>query len=498
MRRVPFAFLLAGLSAGAVLAAPTAHAQLPSACAPAPVGEALAPLPFPNPFPPGRLHPASEHDGVVRPAGAFRPDGRSDPARGTGCAREARVSAWAGSGWGEPLRVTTAGYQGERLVVLDEAEDGGGGLEPTWRTSFSYSGSGRLSRRQRERYVDGAFVLSSRTVYTYDGRGFLASATEQAHNGTGWRNESRSLLSFDAGPYAYELISEFWEDGAWVRTARLFYEHTPDNRLLVQSSFQAEGPDWLTSYRERFTYDDAGRLVEHAFDNGTGSDWELAFRTVFAYDGTGRLMAADAQEWFGEDWIPYASTGYAYDAEGRLGVAAHSTVRPGGTMLEPYARERFEYDPDGRLAVASDDLPDGAAWQPDQRHWITWDADRVRTRESQRVAGGEWTYTEQLVLTYAGTVGDAPGAFGVGPRLTVGPSPARRATTVRLALDAPAAVAVRVVDVRGRVVGHVAAGEVGAGMHAWSLDTSRLAVGVYAVEARMGGHRLTERLVVVR
>lgn len=492
--------VLAGLSAGLSLAVAPSSAQLPAACAPAPVGEALAPLPFPNPYP---VAPTVEQARVGVPAAASAlarvPRGPDrPPARGADCAREARVSAWAGSGWADPRSVTTATYAGDRLTVLDEAEDAGTGLTPTWRTTFTYGGGGRLTRRQRERYVDGAFVLSSRTNFTYDGRGYLASATDQSHTGTGWRNEYRSLLSVDAGPYAYELVFEYWKDGAWVRSARLFYEHTPDNRLLVQSSFSADGPDWLPSYRERFTYDDADRLAEHAFDNGTGSDWELAFRTVFSYDDAGRLTAADAQEWFGEDWIPYAGTAYAYDAEGRLDEAVESAVLPGGGTLELVARDRFAYGPEGRVEVVAHDTPDSTGWQPESRDLYAWDGDRLRTRETQVAAGDAWTFTEQLLLLYGGTVDGESDPPTVAPRLSVGPSPAARSATVRLTLAAPAVVAVRVVDARGRVVARLPGGTLAAGDHAWPLDTSRLAAGVYAVEARVDGRSVVGRLVVVR
>ena len=77
-------------------------------------------------------------------------------------------------------------------------------------------------------------------------------------------------------------------------------------------------------------------------------------------------------------------------------------------------------------------------------------------------------------------------------------SPAGSAATVRLVLDAPAVVAVRVLDARGRVLARISDGALVAGSHAWPLDTSRLAAGVYAVRMTADAFAATRRVTVVR
>ena len=71
------------------------------------------------------------------------------------------------------------------------------------------------------------------------------------------------------------------------------------------------------------------------------------------------------------------------------------------------------------------------------------------------------------------------GAYG-----DAGPNPFTGATTVRLAVGVPQRVEVDLVDVLGRRVALLHAGDVAAGSLALRIDGARLAPGVYVVRAR--------------
>ena len=81
--------------------------------------------------------------------------------------------------------------------------------------------------------------------------------------------------------------------------------------------------------------------------------------------------------------------------------------------------------------------------------------------------------------------------------LSVGPNPVQGAATVRLRLNAPKALVVRVVDVLGREVAVLADGRFAADEHTFALPAG-LASGVYAVEASAGERRATRLVTVVR
>ncbi|HEX9952367.1 MAG TPA: zinc-dependent metalloprotease [Rubricoccaceae bacterium] len=78
------------------------------------------------------------------------------------------------------------------------------------------------------------------------------------------------------------------------------------------------------------------------------------------------------------------------------------------------------------------------------------------------------------------------------------PNPARGTVAVSYSLAEAGATRVSLVDLLGREVAVVVAGEQAAGGHAASLDVSGLAPGVYVVRLSSGGDALARRIVVVR
>ncbi|HEX9952526.1 MAG TPA: PQQ-binding-like beta-propeller repeat protein [Rubricoccaceae bacterium] len=89
---------------------------------------------------------------------------------------------------------------------------------------------------------------------------------------------------------------------------------------------------------------------------------------------------------------------------------------------------------------------------------------------------------------------DAPGLVLATPS----PNPARGVVRIGLTLGAAAHVRAVVVDALGREVAALHDGPLAAGAHAFTLDASRLAAGVYTVRTVAGTAAATRRLVVAR
>lgn len=101
-------------------------------------------------------------------------------------------------------------------------------------------------------------------------------------------------------------------------------------------------------------------------------------------------------------------------------------------------------------------------------------------------------------FTLAGSVAaEADPEAGPVALLAPAPSPFRQSTTLRFRLDAPADVALDVVDVLGRRVAHVS-GTYGAGEHAVDLDGRALAAGLYVVRLQAGSVTKARTLVRAR
>jgi hypothetical protein len=89
--------------------------------------------------------------------------------------------------------------------------------------------------------------------------------------------------------------------------------------------------------------------------------------------------------------------------------------------------------------------------------------------------------------------------FGLSP---VAPNPMRGVARIVYAIPQESPVHIRIIDVRGRVVGTLVEGVRRYGRYAFAWDGSvtghRLSAGAYFVEMQAGGKRLVERLLIVR
>ncbi len=90
--------------------------------------------------------------------------------------------------------------------------------------------------------------------------------------------------------------------------------------------------------------------------------------------------------------------------------------------------------------------------------------------------------------------GDMPARDGVA---LLGPNPARGATAIALSLASPGVARVDVIDVRGRVVCHLAGGAFAAGTHVLRWNAGDARSGLYFVRAQFAQTRCVRRIVLL-
>ncbi|MDX1420248.1 MAG: T9SS type A sorting domain-containing protein, partial [Rubricoccaceae bacterium] len=109
-------------------------------------------------------------------------------------------------------------------------------------------------------------------------------------------------------------------------------------------------------------------------------------------------------------------------------------------------------------------------------------------RGTEAPGAGDWSVSGW----HAGAA--ASGGLGV----SVWPNPVRGEATVRVTLPEPSEASVALFDVLGRRVGVLHEGLLGAGDHAFGLDTRGLPAGVYVVRVGAGGAVASRRATVLR
>ncbi len=224
---------------------------------------------------------------------------------------------------------------------------------------------------------------------------------------------------------------------------------------------------------------------------------EAAEHPVAAVDGAGRFYVA-LQQWTETGgavlaWCTSGCTGDSPSWEYET-VDASRTLQDEFTIPPPSLCLEGDWQVGFRPSVAF--LPDGHVTVGHDGEYLMLCSDGT----------GSWSYEARWRTPRIATlpsplgVADEPGAGAPdGLRLAQpAPNPTRGVASIAFTLDAPADVALDVVDVTGRVVAGVARGAYAAGPHRVTVDASALAPGVYVVRLRAGAGVQTQRLSVVR
>jgi glutamine cyclotransferase len=117
------------------------------------------------------------------------------------------------------------------------------------------------------------------------------------------------------------------------------------------------------------------------------------------------------------------------------------------------------------------------------------------------VTGKYWPKLFEIAvptLPTSGTPGAGPGSPDQGQVLPNFPSPISRPARMQFTLPAPAAVTLRLYDIRGRLVRTLVEGTREAGRHEFDVDPTTLPSGAYVVVFRAGTRSESRKLVIVK
>ena len=178
------------------------------------------------------------------------------------------------------------------------------------------------------------------------------------------------------------------------------------------------------------------------------------------------------------------------------GTLSWTAVMPGVASPQGFDvihRNRWVVGAGGGIRFSADD---GATWSTQ----TTTTTVTLRSVSMADSTAGCVVGDGGLVATYGSTVG-----VGDRPRIPAGvtlegawPNPAASATSIAWTLARPGPAMLRVLDVTGRVVATLAAGEQDAGRHLTRFETRTLTPGVYLCELTAAGRRAATRVCVVR
>ncbi|WP_143536916.1 T9SS type A sorting domain-containing protein [Rubricoccus marinus] len=273
-----------------------------------------------------------------------------------------------------------------------------------------------------------------------------------------------------------------------------------------------------------------GRILAAAYNGVTYSDDDgRSFRPSSLYEA-GALIAYSVT-FAPEPGHPFGGAAYAAVAENdpaqhRRASVVHRSDDGGATWAEVHRVREGDYGLEETDRVRVRGGADGSVWasvgytlnRPTNRStmlvsrdggasfeevsagWGGHDVNHIRISEEGRVYAATdsavWRTTAPVIVSNGAAPREAaPEASGAA--LEVSPNPASGAVRIALDLGAPEDETVTVYDARGRAVWASGAGPARGG-HAWEVDTSGWATGVYVVRAETEDGAVSVRLTVAR
>jgi hypothetical protein len=131
----------------------------------------------------------------------------------------------------------------------------------------------------------------------------------------------------------------------------------------------------------------------------------------------------------------------------------------------------------------------------EESYWQTHD-DLINRADSTDLAIAELVlFQKQSQVSVANEPNSPPAIYDLAQNF---PNPFNPATTIRFALPQPAKVKLAIYNLRGELVHTLAEGELPAGFHARTFDTTGLASGIYFYQLQAGDFTATRKMVLAK
>ena len=167
---------------------------------------------------------------------------------------------------------------------------------------YDYDGNNTILNEYYSSYSNGAWVGSSREIWTYTAG--KKTYYEKQTWSTGWVNSSKEIWEYN-GPSAKQTYYEkdTWSNGAWVGSIKESWEfNDPSNKQTLHEKYGWANGVWMITLQENSGYDAAGNnvLVEnYTYSNGVqkGSKKE-----EYTFSGTTKITTI-TYKWSNGEWV---------------------------------------------------------------------------------------------------------------------------------------------------------------------------------------------------
>jgi hypothetical protein len=214
-------------------------------------------------------------------------------------------------------------------------------------------------------WENGGWALTSRSFNTYGEGCQPGSLTYQDLVNGLWINTGKTLYTYDASGRVSAQTEQFWTqflvNGLWINSIKMLYTYDANSRLSVeiQQNWDTVSSSFENYLRYTFTYNASGNFTFTSTETWDGSAWQPSVRETYTYDGNGYLISLLSEDSLGGSWTNVSLATYTNNSDGKPHIVLDQTSN--GSW-----RQTYTYNGAGKVLTYLDEY-----WDADSG-WTTW------------------------------------------------------------------------------------------------------------------------------
>ncbi len=357
---------------------------------------------------------------------------------------------------------------------------------------------------------DTAYQNNMYTVQDFDANGNISMITRQSWNGTAWMLYSRTLYTYNSANMITTKIEQTWGGATWIPVKKNSYTYDGSNLMILDlyqvwnSLTNSFDPNSQITY----TYDAVThKVLSEIYQNITPGPTPVYTYTdqySYTYSSTAQLLTVTHSTWM-SGWVNSTLTTNAYDTSGNMITTTEQTWDGMATAwvnltLDIFSSFTASHMPMNMVHQIWDPTGTGM-WVNNMQYTYTYNSHDQMTMsvgQSWNIVGlFEYAYGDPMARYYYGTYGTSAVKTLVSNNGTasVYPVPAKNILNVEVNWENAQAATIALYDISGRMVTTPVTTAKTAESNT-AISVNGLAAGIYTVKISAAEGQIVKQIVI--
>ena len=177
---------------------------------------------------------------------------------------------------------------------------------------------GNISEAGNQKYENGLWLDSDRTIYQYNPHNKLTERLTQLFENNNWINFSRNNYTYDENDYQIKSVQLTWSNTAWDTLNMHIFTNDSFGQLIEENRKVKQNGIWINDSKFTYEYNNSGKVIFHKFQYWIDSILVNGNMNFYEYDENGNITLETEQGWKNDNWENQFKTNYVYDSKGNL------------------------------------------------------------------------------------------------------------------------------------------------------------------------------------